>query len=42
MTTNIATTGYLASTITSSRVDLSSVFMPLQFGGQYPETGLII
>jgi hypothetical protein len=39
MTTNIPATGYLASTITSSRVDLSSVFMPLQFGGQYTETG---
>ena len=36
---NITETRYLASTITSSRVDLSSVFMPLQFGGQYPETG---
>jgi hypothetical protein len=33
--TNIAQTRYL----TSTRVDLSSVFMPLQFGGQYPETG---
>ena len=33
--TNIAATRYL----TSTRVDLSSVFMPLSFGGQYSETG---
>ena len=33
--TNIAATRYL----TSARVDLSSVYMPLSFGGQCPETG---
>jgi hypothetical protein len=33
--TNIPATRYL----TSTRVDLSSVFMPLSFGGQHQETG---